>query len=199
MDEFANVALPDEFDKVLSTMRSRGMFVSIIIQNISQLKTLFKDSWENIVGNCDEILYLGGNEQSSHKFVSEFLGKETIDTRTFGKSSGHNGNYSTNYQATGRELMTPDEVRMMDRKHALLFISGERAVYDKKYDIKKHPNIKYTHDGDAPAYKHGVDKHSIQDWQDIMVSDMEYELLSDEDMDEYFEELEKNKKKIMED
>ena len=108
MDEFANVSLPDDFDKILSVMRSRGVSVSIILQNLAQLKALFEKQWESIVGNCDEFLYLGGNEQSTHKYVSELLGKETIDTNTYGKSTGRSGNYSTNYQISGRELMTPD-------------------------------------------------------------------------------------------
>lgn len=122
MDEFANVSLPDDFDKILSVMRSRGVSVSIILQNLAQLKALFEKQWESIVGNCDEFLYLGGNEQSTHKYVSELLGKETIDTNTYGKSSGRSGNYSTNYQISGRELMTPDEVRMLDNRYALLFV-----------------------------------------------------------------------------
>ena len=147
MDEFANVALPDEFDKLLSTMRSRQIFVSIIIQNLAQIKALYKDAWESIVGNCDELYYLGGNEQSTHKFISEYLGKETLDTNTYGKSSGKSGSYSTNYQQVGRELLTADEVRLLDNDYALLFIRGERPIFDKKYDILKHPNIKYTKDG----------------------------------------------------
>jgi len=114
MDELANVALPEEFDKLLSTMRSREISVSIILQNLPQIKALYKDSWERIVGNCDEFLYPGGNEQSTHKYVTELLGKETIDTNTYGKSSEPNGNYSTNYQQSGRELLTPDEVRKLD-------------------------------------------------------------------------------------
>ena len=124
MDEFANVSLPDDFDKILSVMRSRWVSVSIILQNPAQLKALFEKQWESIVGNCDEFLYLGGNEQSTHKYVSELLGKETIDTNTYGKSSGRSGNYSTNYQISGRELMTPDEVRMLDNRYALLFVLG---------------------------------------------------------------------------
>ena len=149
MDEFANVALPDEFDKLLSTMRSRLIFVSIIIQNLAQIKGLYKDSWESIVGNCDTLYYLGGNEQSTHKFMSEYLGKETLDTNTYGKSSGRSGNYSTNYQQAGRELLTPDEVRLLDNDYGLLFIRGERPVFDKKYDILKHPRINETTDGNA--------------------------------------------------
>ena len=141
MDEFANISLPDDFDKILSVMRSRGVSVSIIIQNMAQLKALFEKQWESIVGNCDEFLYLGGNEQSTHKYVSELLGKETIDTNTYGKSMGRNGNYSTNYQITGRELMTPDEVRMLDNKYCILFIRGERPILDLKYNIRNHPNF----------------------------------------------------------
>lgn len=189
MDEFANVALPDEFDKLLSTMRSRLIFVSIIIQNLAQIKGLYKDSWESIVGNCDTLYYLGGNEQSTHKFMSEYLGKETLDTNTYGKSSGRSGNYSTNYQQAGRELLTPDEVRLLDNDYGLLFIRGERPVFDKKYDILKHPRINETTDGNAKPYLHGKIKYSIDDWQNILLSDKEYELLSDEDMDNYFKQL----------
>ena len=189
MDEFANVALPDEFDKLLSTMRSRLIFVSIIIQNLAQIKGLYKDSWESIVGNCDTLYYLGGNEQSTHKFMSEYLGKETLDTNTYGKSSGRSGNYSTNYQQAGRELLTPDEVRLLDNDYGLLFIRGERSVFDKKYDILKHPRINETTDGNAKPYLHGKIKYSIDDWQNILLSDREYELLSDEDMDNYFKQL----------
>ena len=189
MDEFANVALPDEFDKLLSTMRSRLIFVSIIIQNLAQIKGLYKDSWESIVGNCDTLYYLGGNEQSTHKFMSEYLGKETLDTNTYGKSSGRSGNYSTNYQQAGRELLTPDEVRLLDNDYGLLFIRGERPVFDKKYDILKHPRINETTDGNSKPYLHDKIKYSIDDWQNILLSDREYELLSDEDMDNYFKQL----------
>ena len=161
MDEFANVALPDEFDKLLSTMRSREISVSIIIQNLAQLKALFEKQWESIVGNCDEFLYLGGNEQSTHEYVSKLLGKETIDTNSYGQSKGRNGSYSTNWQLAGRELMTPDEVRMLDNRYALLFIRGERPVEDLKFDILKHPNIMLTTDGGASPYRHGEDSISI--------------------------------------
>ena len=148
-------SLPDDFDKILSVMRSRGVSVSIILQNLAQLKALFEKQWESIVGNCDEFVYLGGNEKETHKYVSELLGKETIDTNTYGKSSGRNGNYSTNYQNTGRELMTPDEVRMLDNRYALLFVRGERPVKDLKYDILKHPAVRLTTDGQADPYIHG--------------------------------------------
>ena len=149
------LSLPTDFDKILSVMRSRGVSVSIILQNLAQLKALFEKQWESIVGNCDEFVYLGGNEKETHKYVSELLGKETIDTNTYGKSSGRNGNYSTNYQNTGRELMTPDEVRMLDNRYALLFVRGERPVKDLKYDILKHPAVRLTTDGQADPYIHG--------------------------------------------
>ena len=147
--------MPDDFDKILSVMRSREVSVSIILQNLAQLKALFEKQWESIVGNCDQFLYLGGNEQGTHKYVSELLGKSTIDMNTFGKSTGHSGNYSTNYQISGRELMTPDEVRMLDNRYALLFIRGERPIIDEKFDIMKHPNVKLYADGEGKPYIHG--------------------------------------------
>ena len=196
MDEFANVSLPDDFDKILSVMRSRRVFVSIILQNLAQLKTLFEKQWESIVGNCDEFLYLGGNEQSTHKYVSELLGKATIDTNTYGKSSGRNGNYSTNYQISGRELMTPDEVRMLDNRCALLFIRGELPIMDEKYDILKHPNVSLTTDGSAAPYEHGGTEHSVatlslagipaENIPDMEETEPDYELLSDEDIEALF-------------
>lgn len=155
MDEFSNVSLPDDFSKILSVMRSRAVSVSIVLQNIAALKALFEKEWEAIIGNCDEFLYLGGNEQSTHKYVSELLGKATIDLNTYGKSTGHSGNYSTNYQISGRELMTPDEVRMLDNRYALLFIRGERPILDEKIDILSHPNVALTTDGKGKPYRHG--------------------------------------------
>lgn len=191
MDEFANVSLPDDFDKILSVMRSRSVSVSIILQNLAQLKALFEKQWESIVGNCDEFLYLGGNEQSTHKYVSELLGKATIDTNTYGKSEGRSGSYSTNYQISGRELLTPDEVRMLDNQYAILFIRGERPVLDFKYDILKHPNVALTADGKAGVYKHGEVKSDVATIElisfdfnkapDTEVAETNYELLSDED------------------
>lgn len=183
MDEFANVALPDEFDKLLSTMRSREISVSIILQNLAQLKALFKDTWESIVGNCDEFLYLGGNEQSTHKYVSELLGKETIDLTTYGQSKGRNGSYSANYQLSGRELLTPDEVRMLDNRYALLFIRGERAVMDDKYDILKHPSLKLTADGGGQPFRHGAAENAL-DWKAVALNENgDYELLSGEELE----------------
>ncbi|WP_214625796.1 VirD4-like conjugal transfer protein, CD1115 family [Paenibacillus agaridevorans] len=183
MDEFANVALPDQFEQLLSTMRSREISVSIILQNLAQLKALYKDSWESIVGNCDVFLYLGGNEQSTHKYVSELLGKETIDTNTYGQSKGRNGSYSINYQQSGRELLTPDEVRLLDNRYALLFIRGEHPVQDDKYNLLKHPNLPYTADGEQSPFQHGGTEHAL-DWRSIVLhDDGEYELLSEEEVE----------------
>ncbi|MCC3372202.1 MULTISPECIES: VirD4-like conjugal transfer protein, CD1115 family [Paenibacillaceae] len=186
MDEFANVALPDEFDKLLSTMRSREISVSIILQNLAQLKALYKDAWESIVGNCDEFLYLGGNEQSTHKYVSELLGKETIDTNTYGQSKGRNGSYSINYQQSGRELLTPDEVRLLDNRFCLLFIRGEHPVQDDKYDLLRHPHVSLTTDGNGLPYQHGGTEHAL-DWQSVFLhADGDYELLSEEEVESLF-------------
>ena len=149
MDEFANVALPDNFERILATMRSRRISVSIIIQNMAQLKALFKDSYESLVGNCDTFIYLGGNEQGTHEYISKMLGKETIDTRTRGITKGQHGSSNTNYQNTGRELLTLDEVRLLDNSNELIFIRGEKPIMDKKFDVMSHPNIKLTEDGGA--------------------------------------------------
>lgn len=206
MDEFANVSLPDDFDKILSVMRSREVSVSIILQNLAQLKALFEKQWESIVGNCDEFLYLGGNEQSTHKYVSELLGKATIDTNTYGRSYGSHGSYSTNDQMAGRELLTPDEVRMLDNQYALLFIRGERPVKDLKYNLKEHPNASRTPIGGAKAYHHGNEDNStgsisfnLDDIDlskekiiDIPIQEVNYYLLSNEELDNYIEELENN-------
>ena len=161
MDEFANVSLPDDFDKILSVMRSRGVSVSIILQNLAQLKALFEKQWESIVGNCDEFVYLGGNEQATHKYVSELLGKETIDQDTFNRTFGSRGSYTRNGSLQGRDLMTSDEVRLLDNRNAILFIRGERPVMDLKYDIMKHPNISLSADGKAEPYIHGDTKDAM--------------------------------------
>lgn len=202
MDEFANVSLPDDFDKILSVMRSRNVSVSIILQNLAQLKALFDKQWESIIGNCDTFLYLGGNEQSTHKYVSELLGKETIDTDSHTRSFGSHGSYSTSYQNTGRELLTPDEVRMLDNKYALLFIRGEKPVKDEKYNMLKHPSIDLTANGKGKPYIHGLaDKQvaeinfdenedmsedAIQVTKDENIEN-EYELYSEFDIEKYFE------------
>lgn len=182
MDEWPNVALPDDFDKILATMRSRAISCSIIIQNMAQMKALFKDSWESLVGNCDELLYLGGNEKEGHKYISELLGKETLDTNTYGQTKGRNGSYSTNYQQTGRELFTPDEIRLLDNRKAILFVRGERPMLDDKYNLKKHPNVKWTEDGGAPPYDCAKAPRSHDDLNiDIERLD-DYELLCEEDI-----------------
>ena len=199
MDEFANVSLPEVFDKILSVMRSRGVSVSIILQNLAQLKALFEKQWESIVGNCDEFVYLGGNEQATHKYVSELLGKATIDTNTYNRSYGMRGTYTRNDQIQGRELMMPDEVRMLDNQYALLFIRGERPVKDLKYDILKHPNVRLTVDGKAQPYIHGSTDKAVstimflEDKQEVEmeasitdVLESDYEILSEEDLEEQF-------------
>ena len=202
MDEFANVSLPDDFDKILSVMRRREVSVSIILQNLAQLKALFEKQWESIVGNCDEFLYLGGNEQSTHKYVSELLGKETIDTNTYGKSSGRSGNYSTNYQNSGRELLTPDEVRMLDNKYALLFIRGERPVQDLKFNLFEHKNVDLSGLGKAKPYLHGGTENAIAsfqiDYEDYDIAkeveeiDSDYVILSEDELEKYILEELKN-------
>ena len=198
MDEFANVSLPDDFDKLLATMRSRNISVSIILQNIAQLKALFEKQWESILGNCDELLYLGGNEASTHKLISEsYLGKSTLWLDSYGKSKGHSGSYSTNTSIIGRELMQPDEVRMLDNRYALLFIRGERPILDEKYEILKHPNVALTRDGKAAPYEHGgtgcavagVTAQRVSQPVQIRGPEVEpiFELLSDEELETLFD------------
>ena len=182
MDEFPNVSLPNEFEKILATCRSRSIYCSIIIQNMSQLKALFKDSWESLVGNWDEFLYLGDNEKETHKYVSELLGKETIDTNTYGQTKGKSGSYSTNFQQSGRELLQPDEVRMLDNQNALLFIRGERPILDAKYDLMKHPNIRYTEDGGAGPFNYAKAPLAHDDFTFDETRYDDYELLLDEDI-----------------
>ena len=203
MDEFANVCLPYSFDSLLATMRSREISVSIILQNLAQLKALFDKKWESIVGNCDEFLYLGGNEQSTHKYVSELLGKETIDTNSYGQNKGRNGHFTKNDQVQARDLMTPDEVRMLDNRYGILFIRGEYPVMDLKYDLMKHPKIKFTEEGGAAPFIHGRDTSSeatiqlvgdepaIRDkainMADLVKEHHEYEVLSNEELEEQFQ------------
>ena len=186
-------------------MRSREISVSIIIQNLAQLKALFEKQWESIVGNCDEFIYLGGNEQSTHEYVSKLLGKETIDINTYGQSKGRSGSYSTNWQITGRDLLDSAEVRMLDNRYALLFIRGERPVQDEKYDILKHPNIALTTDGGAEPYVHGedimsiaaleMDTNRIKRAEAEAVDRDEYLFLCEEELEEL---IEKRKEKLNE-
>ena len=153
LDEFAAMPLPG-FTRELATMRSRNISASTIIQNMAQIKELYKDSWETIPGNSDSILYLGGNEQSTHKYISESLGKATIDTKTHGQTKGKSGSYSTNFQMSGRELLTPDEVRAMDNRYCILFIRGAKPIMDLKYELTEHPAIRHTVDGGGAPYIH---------------------------------------------
>lgn len=156
LDEFANVALPDDFCSLLSTMRSREISCIIIIQNLAQIKALFKDTWETIPGNCDTLIYLGGNEQSTHKYVSESLGKGTIDKRSSGETKGKNGSSSRNYDVLGRELLTPDETRKLNNDQCIVLIRGCDPIIDRKFNTFKHPLFKETEDGGAPPYIHDV-------------------------------------------
>lgn len=165
-DEFANVALPDGYARLQATMRSRNIMATIILQNISQLKALFKDDWEGIIGNADTLVYLGGNEQSTHEYISKLLGKETIRTSSSSQSKGRGGSFSQSTQQTGRELMTPDEVRLLDNRKAMVFIRGERPVIDEKYDLMKHPNIAFTEDGGAAPYLHSP--HCMYDMRHLL-------------------------------
>ena len=153
LDEAPSVNLPG-LPRELATMRSRNISCSTIIQNMAQIKELYKDSWETIPGNSDTLLYLGGNESSTHKYISEALGKSTIDTKTHGQTKGRSGSYSTNFQISGRELLTPDEVRMLDNRYCIRFIRGTRPVMDEKYELMEHPAIRYTMDGGGPPYIH---------------------------------------------
>ena len=153
LDEFAAMPLPG-FTRELATMRSRNISASTIIQNMAQIKELYKESWETIPGNSDTLLYLGGNESGTHKYISEALGNATINTRTHGQTKGKSGSYSTNFQQSGRELLTPDEVRQLDNRYAILFIRGAKPVLDLKYDLIKHPAVKYTPDGGGKPYIH---------------------------------------------
>lgn len=163
MDEFANVALPENFEKVLATCRGREISINIIIQNMAQIKAMFRDSWENLTGNCDTYIYLGGNESTSHEYISKSLGKETVDVKTRGVTHGRNGSSSNNFQSVGRELLTPDEVRMIDNNYEVVIIRGERAVMDKKFVLQKHRNIKFTEDGGAEPYE----KRETADYSDV--------------------------------
>lgn len=154
LDEFSNVALPDDYCSLLSTMRSREISSVIIIQNLAQIKALFKDTWETIPGNCDSLVYLGGNEQSTHEYISKLLGKATIDKKSSGETKGRQGSSSRNYDVLGREIMTPDEVRKMDNKKCLIFIRGFDPILDSKYNPFGHKVFSQTADGEGVPYEH---------------------------------------------
>jgi type IV secretion system protein VirD4 len=220
LDEFANVALPDDYCSLLSTMRSREISSIIIIQNLAQIKALFKDTWETIPGNCDTLVYLGGNEQSTHEYISKLLGKATIDKKSTGESRGRQGSSSRNYDVLGREIMTPDEVRKMDNSKCLIFIRGLDPVLDGKYFTPKHPIFSQTADGDGKPYEFvkKTDDHFIgqpyeflneqgvehfvkmkENGENVFIQDLTYEefMSLDEDrMNEYLlteEELHENR------
>lgn len=166
LDEAGNTMV-EEMDKICSVVRSRNISISFIYQNLAQIKAQFEKSWETIPGNADSLLFLGGgNELTTLEFISKMLGKSTIDMRTHGLSKGRSGNYSTNYQISGRELLQPDEIRKMDKKNALVFVSGAPPVMDKKYDLMRHPNIKLTAHGGAKPYTHKsfASVFTLEDW-----------------------------------
>ena len=152
MDEFANVALPDDFCSLISTMRSRSISSIIILQNLAQIKAMFKDTWETITGNCDTTIYLGGNEQSTHEYMSKLLGKATIEKRSTGESRGRQGSSSRNYDVLGRDLMTPDEVSRLDRNKCLIKVAGQPPVIDEKYNTPKHPRFAESADGNGEPF-----------------------------------------------
>ena len=196
IDECANIGQIPKLEKLVATIRSREISACLVLQAQSQLKAIYKDNADTIIGNMDTSIFLGGKEPTTLKELAAVLGKETIDTNTFGKSTGRSGNYSTNYQISGRELLTPDEVRMLDNQYAILFIRGERPIMDFKYDIMKHPNVALTTDGKASPYKHGEvtkDIASIAIWDidpatlpEKEMEETNWELLSDEEMEALF-------------
>ena len=184
-DEWANVAQPESYPKILATCRSYNIGLNIIVQNVQQIKALYEKEHESIIGNCDTLLFLGGgNEPASLEFIVKLLGRETLATRTRGLTKGRNGSSTTNYQQTGRDLMTIDEVRKLDTNKAILFIRGEDPVIDRKYNLKRHPNIKLTSDGKAKPYIHkpqGVPDYALPDLPYAFKSLNDYEFI---DMEE---------------
>lgn len=184
-DEWANVAQPESYPKILATCRSYNIGLNIIVQNVQQIKALYEKEHESIIGNCDTLLFLGGgNEPASLEFIVKLLGRETLATRTRGLTKGRNGSSTTNYQQTGRDLMTVDEVRKLDTNKAILFIRGEDPVIDRKYNLKRHPNIKLTSDGKAKPYIHkpqGVPDYALPDLPYAFKSLNDYEFIDMED------------------
>ena len=195
-DEWANVAQPESYPKILATCRSYNIGLNIIVQNIQQIKALYEKEWEGIIGNCDTLLFLGGgNEPTSLEFIVKLLGRETLATRTRGLTKGRNGSSTTNYQQTGRDLMTIDEVRKLDTHKAILFIRGEDPVLDKKYNIKRHPNIKLTTDGKAKPYIHkplGAPDYALPDLPYAFKSLDDYDFIDVEEPEHELSEKEKD-------
>ena len=193
-DEWANVAQPESYPKILATCRSYNIGLNIIVQNVQQIKALYEKEHESIIGNCDTLLFLGGgNEPASLEFIVKLLGRETLATRTRGLTKGRNGSSTTNYQQTGRDLMTVDEVRKLDTNKAILFIRGEDPVIDRKYNLKRHPNIKLTSDGKAKPYIHkpqGVPDYALPDLPYAFRSLDDYEFIDTEDTEHESEQEE---------
>ena len=188
LDEFSNVALPDDFCSLLSTMRSREISSVIIIQNLAQIKALFKDTWETIPGNCDTLIYLGGNEQSTHKYISELLGKGTIEKKSSGETRGRQGSSSRNYDVLGRELMTPDEARKFDNKKCLIFIRGFDPIVDNKFNPFNHQAFNQTADGKGKSYEHIPREDSV-------IIGPPFEILNRKSL-EYYERLKEKGKNV---
>ena len=201
-DEWANVPQPDSYPKVLATCRSYNIGIDIIVQNIQSIKARYRDEYQSIIGNCDTLLFLGGgNEPESLEFMSKLLGKETITIRTRGQTRGRSGSSSINYQLTGRELMTPDEIRRMPTREALLLIRGESPVRDRKYNIKKHPNYRYTQDGGAKPYIHNpppAPDYALTDLPYVFRTLDDFRFLEDEYEQEKQEKKENRRKYLRE-
>lgn len=201
-DEWANVPQPDSYPKVLATCRSYNIGIDIIVQNIQSIKARYRDEYQSIIGNCDTLLFLGGgNEPESLEFMSKLLGKETISIRTRGQTRGRSGSSSINYQLTGRELMTPDEIRRMPTREALLLIRGESPVRDRKYNIKKHPNYRYTQDGGAKPYIHNpppAPDYALTDLPYVFRTLDDFRFLEDEYEQEKQEKMENRRRYLRE-
>ena len=201
-DEWANVPQPDSYPKVLATCRSYNIGIDIIVQNIQSIKARYRDECQSIIGNCDTLLFLGGgNEPESLEFMSKLLGKETISIRTRGQTRGRSGSSSINYQLTGRELMTPDEIRRMSTREALLLIRGESPVRDRKYNIKKHPNYRYTQDGGAKPYIHNpppAPDYALTDLPYVFRTLDDFRFLEDEYEQEKQEKMENRRQYLRE-
>ena len=148
LDEFANIGQIPNFDKLIATIRSREISASIILQSQSQLKTIYKDAADTIVGNCDSTLFLGGKEKSTLKEISELLGKETIDLYNQSENRGSQVSHGLSYQKLGKELMTQDELAVMDGGKCIFMLRGVRPFLSDKYDLTRHPNYRYTADAD---------------------------------------------------
>ena len=158
LDEFANIGQIPKFEKLIATIRSREISASIILQSQSQLKAIYKDNADTIVGNCDTTMFLGGKEKTTLKEMSELLGKETIDSFNTSETRSNQKSYGLNYQKLGKELMTQDEIAVMDGEKCILQLRGVRPFFSDKFDITKHPNYRYLSDAD-PKNAFDMEKH----------------------------------------